>query len=145
MSDLRPSDLVDAFHDRTLPKPEWTHEAHLIVCWYALREMGVEEAVAHLRRAIRAYNEATGTPNTDDSGYHETLTRYYVEAIAQLVGQPLDDVYKAEDCRREAPLNYWSREALFSVAARRDWLDPDLDDLPWRRQHSERVSPGQSA
>ena len=132
MSARHPAELVEAFQDRTLPKVSWTHEAHLVVCWYALREMSVDESIARLRAAIRAYNEATGTPNTDTSGYHETLTRYYVEAIAQQAGQPLESIYSAEECRRNAPLAYWSRDALFSVAARRDWFEPDLRDLPWR-------------
>ena len=143
MSDLLPADLVVAFHNRTLPKPEWTHEAHLIVCWYALRDMRVEEAIAYLPMSIRAYNEVTGTPNTDSSGYHETLTRYYVEAVAQLADQPLENVYNAGECRREAPLKHWSREALFSAAARREWLDPDLADLPWRSAKPEKVHPGE--
>ena len=28
-------------------------------------------------------------------------------------------------------LAHWSRERLFSVAARRDWLEPDLAPLPF--------------
>ena len=29
---------------------------------------------------IRAFNEATGTPNTDTGGYHETITRASLRA-----------------------------------------------------------------
>ena len=132
MSELEPAEIVEQFHQRTLPKPAWTHEAHLIVCWFALREIDVERAISRLRSAIRAYNESTGTPNTDDSGYHETLTRYYVEAVAALDAKSLDDVLNAPACERRAPSRYWSREALFSTAARRDWLEPNLECLPWR-------------
>src|SRR5690606_30156650 len=32
---------------------------------------------------------------------------------------------------RAAPLSHWSRERLFSVAARRRWVPPDLAPLPW--------------
>ena len=125
-----PTRLVDAFHARTLPRREWTHEAHLVVCWYTLRERDVDGTVDALRTAIRSYNEATGTPNTETSGYHETLTRYYVLAIARHGGRGLDEVMQAPECRRDAPLRHWSRELLFSPTARRQWVEPDLVPLP---------------
>jgi len=126
------SELVDAFHNRVLPKPQWTHEAHLIVCWSALKTRTVNEATAYLRQAIRAYNDSVGTPNTDTSGYHETLTRYYVEAIAQLTGESVEQVQSSAHCQRQSPFTYWSRDLLFGTEARRDWVDPDLQQLPWR-------------
>jgi hypothetical protein len=133
MISMRPADLVAAFQDLSLPKTEWTHEAHLIVCWDALQHMEVEEAITFLRGAIQTYNQTTGTPNTDTSGYHETITRYYVTAVAQIKEQPLECVYSSLGCRRDAPLKYWSRDTLFSTAARRGWVEPDLIDLPWPR------------
>ena len=35
-----------------------------------------------MRRRIRAYNVAVGTENTDSGGYHETLTRLFLDGIA---------------------------------------------------------------
>ena len=48
--------------ERTLPKQEWTHEAHLIACWVdlALHDGDVDATVDSLRNLIRSYNEATG-------------------------------------------------------------------------------------
>ena len=131
MTILSPADIVTAFHQRSLPEPDWTHEAHLIVCRHTLHVMTPPEAVPFLRQAIRSYNEAVGIPNTDDSGYHETLTRYYVGAVATVDGPRLDDLYAAPECSRTAPFRHWSRAVLFSTAARRGWLDPDLEPLPW--------------
>ena len=92
-----------------------------------------DETVEFFRGAIRAYNEATGVENTTTSGYHETLTRYYVGAVASLGAAPLDQVLTAPQCTTAAPLGHWSRAALFSPEARADWIDPDLAPLPWPR------------
>lgn len=123
--------LLDDFERRRLPKTRWTHEAHLVVCRLVLDRLGPDEALTHLRHAIRSYNEATGTPNTDTGGYHETLTRYYVRAVAVAGNCPLDDLVAHPACSRTAPLVHWSRARLFSTEARRAWVAPDLAAIPW--------------
>jgi hypothetical protein len=88
-------------------------------------------ALEHLRTAIRSYNESVGTANTDTDGYHETITRYYVGAVAAVRDLPLADVLAHPTCSRTAALDHWSRDLLFSVDARRHWIEPDLHPLPW--------------
>lgn len=125
--------VAAALRSCTLPKPMWTHEAHVAVCWCVVREMDVDDSVDHLRDAIRSYNEATGTANTPTSGYHETITRYYVEAVAHVRDAPLSAALAAETCSRDAPTLFWSRERLLSPEARRTWVEPDRHALPWAR------------
>lgn len=119
--------------DRTLPKSGWTHAAHFAAACWLLRDRG-EAAFRDLPPLIRAYNESTGVANTDTSGYHETITlaslrlarAWLIErprmplhtALAELLGGPYG--------RSDWLLAYWSRERLFSVAARRSWVEPDL-------------------
>lgn len=119
------------FCERTLPYERWTHEAHLAVCWHDLRLRPPAESVSFLRGAIRGYNDVVGTPNTDTSGYHETLTRYYVGAVHASDAETYDELLADPRVRRDAPLAYWSRERLFGVGARRSWCEPDLAPLPW--------------
>ena len=130
MLDVDSDRLYSAFCDRTLPKPQWTHAAHLTVCWVALLTRTEAEAVDFLRDAIRSYNVATGCENTATSGYHETITCYYVHTIAALDAARVDDVLVATECARDAPLRYWSRDRLFSREARASWVAPDLATLP---------------
>jgi hypothetical protein len=59
--------------DRTLPKTEWTHAGHLAAAVWLLRHPE-RDAMREMPGLIRAYNESTGVPNTDDGGYHETIT-----------------------------------------------------------------------
>ena len=121
--------LVEDFNCLRLPKARWTHEAHLVVCQATLRRFDPVAALDHLRQAIRTYNVATGGANTDTGGYHETLTAYYVWAVHALGPVSLDELVSHPACAREAPASHWSRERLFSVAARRAWVPPDLAPL----------------
>jgi len=118
----------------TLPKPEWTHHAHLRAGLWHVLAFGQDHALVLLRERIARYNTSVGTANTDSSGYHETLTRFYVGLIAGFLrghdrSAPVDELAAAliaEHGDREVPLRYYSRERLFSVEARRGWIEPDL-------------------
>lgn len=121
----------DRFCDHSLPKSEWDHEAHLAVCWVALRTRSQRDAVEFLRGAIRSYNDATGVENTATSGYHDTLTIYFVRAVIAVGASTIDEIVVAPTCRREAPLEHWSRDLLFGAQARAHWVEPDLQPLPW--------------
>lgn len=123
---------------RSLPKSKWTHEAHFASVVYLL----LKKPKIHLERElpiiISNYNEAVGGMNTDTMGYHETLTQIYIRLIRNFVlsspRRSLKDTCNAlvasEYAHREFPLRFYSRELLFSVPARRGWVDPDLGPLP---------------
>ena len=131
--------LVRLFLDRSLPKPAWTHVAHLRVGLWHVRRFGADLAVDLLRERISRYNEAVGTANTSSSGYHETLTVFYVKVIDAFVSADASPDQEADTLERrlleavgdrELPLRYYSRECLFSTEARRQWVAPDLQPLP---------------
>ena len=119
--------------ERTLPKSRWTHAAHFAAAFWLLRHRG-DAAFDDMPPLIRAYNESTGVANTDTSGYHETITVASLRlARAWLTVRPemplhaaLAELLVSPYGRSDWPLVYWSRERLFSVAARRAWVDPDL-------------------
>jgi hypothetical protein len=132
-------ELVEAFLACTLPKEQWTHQAHLRVgLWHVLR-YDAAGALRLLRTRIQSYNVSCGTMNTDHSGYHETITRFYVWVIDQFLRsadrqQGIDQL--AQDLIHQCgdkslPLRYYSRERLFSVLARRQWIEPDLAAMKW--------------
>lgn len=128
--------VARALTDGTLPKAEWTHEAHLRAGLWHVLTFGEAEAITLLRQRIARYNEGVGTANSDSSGYHETLTVFYVRLIALFVAAETErdaDVLAgwliARHGHRHLPLRHYSRARLFSVEARRAWVEPDLKQL----------------
>ena len=126
--------FIDEFESRRLPKSRWTHQAHLLAGYWYLTRHTPEQALAIMRQRIRAHNESVGTANTDSSGYHESITRLYLDGIAAHIarnidasfGDSLQQLLHGPLADSGWPLKYYSRARLFSVAARREWLEPDL-------------------
>lgn len=123
---------------RTLPKSEWTHAAHFAAAFWLIDRVG-NDAAREMPALIRAYNEATGVPNTDTGGYHETITlaslraaRAWMDAQRHLaLHESLREMLASDYGRSDWLFAFWSRPVLFSVAARRTWVDPDLKPLPF--------------
>lgn len=124
--------------DRTLPRAEWTHEAHLAACLWLMRERPDIVPERDLPTIISAYNEAVGGVNDDTQGYHETITQGYIRGVACYLGEagrePLchavNGLLASRFGRRDWLLAHYSRERLFSVQARREFVPPDLAPLP---------------
>ena len=62
----------------TLPKADWTHEAHLSTCAWLLLERPDIDIDDEIGGLIRRYNVSVGGVNDDHQGYHETITRVFV-------------------------------------------------------------------
>jgi hypothetical protein len=118
---------------RTLPREEWTHEAHLAVCLWLVRERADIDLECDLPAIIRSYNESVGGVNDDTQGYHETLTQFYIQTVrahhAENLGLDLSASVNAlltsERGRRDWPLRFYTSHRLFSVEARRNHVQPD--------------------
>ena len=130
--------LAERLLDRSLPKDEWTHAAHLVATMRLVRTRndGLERDMPGI---IRTYNEAVGGVNDDTSGYHETITQAYLAAIRTFVADLPEGTSDGEAAAlllespmgdRAWPLSFWTRERLFSVEARRGWVAPDLAPFP---------------
>src|ERR1700761_1877416 len=123
--------------DRSLPKSAWTHAAHFASALRLLHAEG--ECFREMPSMIRAYNESTGGANTDTSGYQETITMPSLRAArAFLPEHPTRPLFETCNALLTSSLGesnwlltYWSRPRLFSVRARRAWLDPDLAAFPY--------------
>jgi hypothetical protein len=125
--------------DRSLPKTKWTHAAHFAATLWLLRCRPEIELAREMPGFIRGYNEATGGANTDTSGYHETITQASIRAArAFLATAPVQPLFATCNALMRSPLGepdwmllYWTRPRLFSVEARRAWLEPDIKELPF--------------
>lgn len=143
-TDAEIESLVSRFTDGSLPRSEWTHQAHLTVALWAIRRLGREGATAFLRDGIQRYNQIQNNP----TGYHETITRAWIAVIARFVSnrelaQPLPEQTSAllAACGTRDYLNrHYTGERLRSEEARRGWVEPDL--LPIEGEWPDPHAPG---
>lgn len=132
-SDSALRQFVRQWEERVLPKAEWTHAAHVAVCAFYTAEFGPLEALRRMRKGIPRYNLAVGTQNTDDSGYHETLTCFWAQVIGDFItgGRFLTafDAVEATLVRygqeRKLHTSFYSFDVVADRRARREWIPPD--------------------
>lgn len=120
--------------DRSLPREDWTHEAHLAACAWLLLERPDVEPERDLPGIIRAFNTAKGGINDATQGYHETLTQLYIRGVRRFLEESaasdllatVNALLASEVAPRDWPLRHYSRDLLFSPRARLGWCEPDL-------------------
>lgn len=124
---------------RTLPRDEWTHEAHLAATTYLVLRRPKIDLDAELPGIIRRYNASVGGVNSDTEGYHDTITRAYLRGIrlfleeadvTRPIHELVNELLMSPMGRRDWPLRFWSKERLMSIEARRGWVEPDLAAMP---------------
>ena len=128
------SEFVGAFEAGTLPKARWTHAAHILTgAWY-VHELGEAAATDKMRECVRRYNEAVGGKNTETSGYHETVTVFWMKRLAGEceMSPGMTRAEFAMHCAETlAPVRnllgeYYSYDVVGSTEARREWRAPDV-------------------
>ncbi len=127
--------LIQKFENHSLPKNEWTHELHLMTGLYYSAKYG-EEALPRLREKIKSYNQAVGTINSESSGYHETMTHFWLFALRQYCAkdglvlfdqETLDDMLWTEELAdRNLWLTYYSKEFMMSTEVRMNLLQGNI-------------------
>jgi hypothetical protein len=126
--------IVDGVVAGDLPRPRWTHEAHLAFITGVLLARPTMVPEHDVPGIISRYNVAVGGVNDDTQGYHETLTQFWIRTARRfhrtsqgsLVARANAMIAADPEGRRDYPLQFWSHDRLFSVAARRGWVEPDL-------------------
>ena len=77
--------------------------------------------------------------NSDTEGYHETITRVFLRGVrlfleeadpAEPLHELVNELLLSPMGRRDWPLRFYSPERLFSVDARRHFVEPDVASLP---------------
>lgn len=129
--------LIERFEKKELPKLEWTHEAHLVVAIWYCSYYDFAEAMNLVRLNIKSHNESVGTPNTKHEGYHESISMFWM-IIAKVYLKKNIDISLELNCNHfinskwggsNVPLKYYSKDLLFSVKARLEWIEPDLKSI----------------
>ena len=115
-------DFIARFEAGTLSKEEWTHEAHLrMAAWYVAEYPPIEAGV-RIRTGIRHLNECLGGANTEDAGFHETLTEFWIREVrGHLAAHGTEGLL-------DLPAGLWKRDYRSDLPknrrARREYLKP---------------------
>lgn len=126
--------FVRQWKEGKLPRTKWTHPAHVCVAAYHAFDFRGEVLFQKMKAGIIHHNNSVGTPNTDDNGYHETLTRFWVDTIGEFVQTRTflsrleavkGAVQKFGEDRNRHKL-YYSFDVVKDKRARREWILPDL-------------------
>ena len=125
-------EFLAAFEACTIPKTDWTHEAHVRMAWLYLSRLPFSAALQNTRSGIAKYNRSLG--NT--TGYHDTVTVAAVRVIA--LRMAVGEAYPAFR-ERNGDLfrslmgvlrGYYSEARIQSPEAVAEFVEPDLAPLP---------------
>ncbi len=127
--------IVETHNDATLPREEWTHEAHLIVGMYVVLTYD-RQAVLEMKKRVWRYNEIKGKGNKG-TGYHHTLTVFWIWAIHKFIlennitkfdEEALDKlIFNEELARRNLIEDYYDEVML--LLSRREYFLSDLKPM----------------
>lgn len=131
------TDLILAFHAGTFPRENWHHAEHLILALWYLLHYPENKALELIRQQIIFYNQSVGIANTENSGYHETLTIFWLKIIADYLKTIpaqtdfliiLENLLNSDLNNPDLPLQYYTGDRLFSVTARQTYIAPNLEN-----------------
>jgi len=105
------------------------HRQHLHMTWSYLQRDAPDRVLPFLRGVAESHGES--------EKLNVTMTRFWVEATAHAIelggGDEFDRLLERAPhlLDKHLPFRHWSREAMFSAAARTGWVEPDLRRLPF--------------
>jgi hypothetical protein len=134
--------LIAGFENGSWPGAKWTHAAHLTLgACYILEG---NSALDRLRAGIPRYNVSQGGKNTEDSGYHETLTCFWHDIIRDYIATLPAGLDRLTVTRavvaefapqRDLFRQYYDFDVVNSREARAKWIPPTVN--PPRRSQSQ--------
>jgi hypothetical protein len=128
--------LVRAFEACTLPPARFNHQAHMTVALWYLAHFSAAEATERMRAGLHRFLDHHGHGL---SKYNETITLFWMKLLrhfldAKGADRPLLDVTNealASLGSMHFVFSHYSRQLVFSEAARVAWVEPDLLPIPF--------------
>ena len=130
MASGNPGPSLAEFEAHAFEVASFDHEAHVYVAWLYLQEFDLLESIDRFRRTLISLTRKLGMPGK----YHETITWFYMIAVAEGATGPAADNWELFKQRNPALLrrspgiirDYYSEGRLMSDMARASFLLPDL-------------------
>lgn len=132
--------VATQFQAGDFPAKEWTHQAHLAAALWFLNRYDFAEATYYLKTSLIIYHYTQGGKHNMESGYHETLTQFWMWAVATFLQEnnhrqlsledQLQALLKSKWADKHLPMQFYSKAYLFAPDGRAFWLEPDIQPLP---------------
>jgi hypothetical protein len=130
-------EFLRQFEAGRLPLEQWHHKEHIKVAYLYLRKLPFDEAVAQIRKQIKAHNAAQGVKESPTSGYHETMTKAWLQLV-ELTLKEYGPAESADAFYEQSPQLwqtktlrlFYSKELFMSPRAKVEFVQPDLAPLP---------------
>ena len=124
--------MIEGFENGTISRSDWGHPAHLIVAFHYASNNDFETALGKMRRGIFNLLKAFNVDLRKEMPYHETMTVFWMRTIFEFAQSRNGDsrviacaeMIKSFD--KNYPLEFYSRELLFSEEARKRFVAGDL-------------------
>ena len=97
-------------------------------------QMGEDAALEHVRGCVQRFNVAVGGQNTPTSGYHETVTAFWIKLLSaflqakQPISRPEFATLAVAEYGEQKDIyrHYWDFDVVASTVARAQWMPPNL-------------------
>ncbi len=132
--------LIEKFNTCTLPLEAWTHEAHLAMGVWYLRQYNLTQTMLLVRQRIILFNSSVGGPINFERGYHETLTWFWLKTVEAFLEKFERDKALLETCNaflsseyalRDRALLFYQKEEIMSLEARTFLMMPTNTSRPF--------------
>ena len=130
MTGRAPGPALADFEALAFETDAFDHRAHVYVAWQLVRTVDLLTAIRRYREMLIRLTRRLGVPDK----YHETITWYYLLAVAEAARGPCRDDWATFEASHPrlfekhlgAVRRHYSSERLHSPEARRSFLLPDL-------------------
>lgn len=139
-SDQEIETLIEKFNTCSLPAEAWTHEAHLAMGVWYLRQYTLTQAMLLVRQRIILFNSSVGGSVGFERGYHETLTWFWLKTIDAFLNEYGREKALLDTCNaflespradRNRALLFYQKEEVMSLEARAMLVYPTNTSHPW--------------
>ena len=127
-------DFLEAFEACQIAPGDFTHRAHLRLAYCYLAEEDAERAVTRFREALGRFLHHNVI---DPSKYSETLTKAWILAVHHFMhscgGTGSAEAFLSKSSRlldAKIMLVHYTKDVLFSAAARAQFVEPNLSPIP---------------
>ena len=123
--------IVRGFENGTIRREDWRHAEHLTVACYYAFENEYETALSRMRDGIFNLLRAFEVDLSKEMPYHETLTVFWMRTVFDALDNQSSLVEFTNrmleiGADKDFPLNFYSRERLFSDEARQRFVEGEV-------------------